>query len=117
MLTIPPNLTKKKLKDETKTMAITTVPQAFPPEHNNNDLLQWETKQTVKIKVTFSLNEYIWFLQKFFLSSDSLHLLLEVEKNYLLKIIYDYTVASSNRNFVGKGLERPTLSLSHTNRR
>lgn len=114
MLTIPPNLTKKKLKDETKTMAITTVPQAFPPDKQGASAVK---NKTVKIKVIYSLNEYIWFLQKFFLSSDSLHLLLEVEKNYLLKIIYDYTVASSNRNFVGKGLERPTLSLSHTNRR
>ena len=76
-------------------------PQAFPPERNNTDLLQWKTKQTVKIKVTYSLNEYIWFLQKFFPSSDSLHFLLKVEKNYLLKMTYDYPLASFNRNFVG----------------
>lgn len=83
-------------------MAITTVPQAFPPEHSSRELLQWKTKQnkpTVKTEVTYSLNEYIWFLQKFLLSPNSLHFFLKTEKRRLLKITYDYTLASSNCNF------------------
>lgn len=69
MLTLPPKPTTDKLKDETKTVAITTVSHRLsPPERGNRELLGGG--KTVKIEVTYSLNEHIWVLQKFLLCPD-----------------------------------------------